>query len=134
MWVGTPYVDQAALKGIGCDCAGLLRGVGDVIGVHVLGADDYPKEASGAELLAALESNCDRLPVTSLEATCPGTIVAMNMRSAPGPHHLLIRSEAGVIHAFGPGVREEPLFGFQRFHSAWWHREVIPWRKHSQLA
>jgi cell wall-associated NlpC family hydrolase len=26
-WLGTPYHHQAALKGVGCDCIGLLRGV-----------------------------------------------------------------------------------------------------------
>src|SRR3712207_1849739 len=26
-WIGTPYHHQASLKGVGCDCLGLLRGV-----------------------------------------------------------------------------------------------------------
>ena len=26
-WLGTPYIHQASLKGVGCDCLGLLRGV-----------------------------------------------------------------------------------------------------------
>ncbi len=26
-WVGTPYRHQAAQKGVGCDCLGLVRGV-----------------------------------------------------------------------------------------------------------
>ena len=26
-WIGTPYRHQAALKGVGCDCLGLLTGV-----------------------------------------------------------------------------------------------------------
>ena len=26
-WLGTPYRDQASLKGVGCDCLGLVRGV-----------------------------------------------------------------------------------------------------------
>lgn len=31
-WLGTPFHHQAALKGVGCDCAGLIRGVGEVSG------------------------------------------------------------------------------------------------------
>ena len=27
LWIGTPYRHQASLKGVGCDCLGLLRGV-----------------------------------------------------------------------------------------------------------
>ena len=26
-WLGTPYHDQASVRGVGCDCLGLLRGV-----------------------------------------------------------------------------------------------------------
>ena len=26
-WIGTPYIHQASVKGAGCDCLGLLRGV-----------------------------------------------------------------------------------------------------------
>ncbi|MEM1422329.1 MAG: peptidase P60, partial [Pseudomonadota bacterium] len=26
-WIGTPYRHQASLRGVGCDCLGLLRGV-----------------------------------------------------------------------------------------------------------
>ncbi len=26
-WLGTPYLHQASLKGVGCDCLGLVRGV-----------------------------------------------------------------------------------------------------------
>ena len=26
-WIGTPYRHQASLKGVGCDCLGLIRGV-----------------------------------------------------------------------------------------------------------
>lgn len=32
-WVGTPYRHRAALRGVGCDCIGLIRGVwAEVIG------------------------------------------------------------------------------------------------------
>lgn len=32
-WMGTPYVLSAALRGVGCDCIGLVRGVwSDVTG------------------------------------------------------------------------------------------------------
>jgi hypothetical protein len=31
-WIGTPYAHQASVKGIGCDCLGLVRGVWRVNG------------------------------------------------------------------------------------------------------
>jgi NlpC/P60 family putative phage cell wall peptidase len=27
LWIGTPYAHQASLKGVSCDCLGLVRGV-----------------------------------------------------------------------------------------------------------
>ena len=36
-WIGTPYRHQASLKGVGCDCLGLVRGVWrNVIGLPTL--------------------------------------------------------------------------------------------------
>lgn len=32
-WLGTPFHHQASLKGVGCDCAGLIRGVGHACGI-----------------------------------------------------------------------------------------------------
>ena len=32
-WIGTPYVHQACIRGVGCDCLGLIRGLWrDLIG------------------------------------------------------------------------------------------------------
>ena len=55
-WIGTPYRHQASLKGIGCDCLGLVRGVWRaVIGEEPERAPAYAPdwaEASGRESLA----------------------------------------------------------------------------------
>src|SRR2546422_11694159 len=55
-WIGTPYRHQASLKGVGCDCLGLVRGVWRA----VCGAEPEPvpaysrdwAEATGREALA----------------------------------------------------------------------------------
>ena len=56
-WLGTPYRHQAWLKGVGCDCLGLLRGVwrafhGDEPEAMPAYTPDWA-EARGAETLAA---------------------------------------------------------------------------------
>lgn len=44
-WLGTPYHHQAAVKGVGCDCLGLLRGVfSSVYGDDIIKAPAYPPE------------------------------------------------------------------------------------------
>ena len=55
-WVGTPYRHQAALKGIGCDCLGLVRGIWRAVyGSEPEATPAYTPdwaEARGAETLA----------------------------------------------------------------------------------
>lgn len=33
LWLGTPFRHQAALRGVGCDCLGLIRGVAAELGI-----------------------------------------------------------------------------------------------------
>lgn len=55
-WLGTPYRHQASVKGVGCDCLGLVRGVWRaVIGIEPESPPPYAPdwaEASGGEPLA----------------------------------------------------------------------------------
>lgn len=44
-WLGTPYHDQASLRGVGCDCLGLARGVWrDVIGDEPFAIPPYSRD------------------------------------------------------------------------------------------
>ena len=54
-WIGTPYRHQASLKGVGCDCLGLVRGVwratiGDEPECAPPYAPDWAEAASGVLL------------------------------------------------------------------------------------
>ena len=55
-WIGTPYRHQASLKGVGCDCLGLVRGVWRALCGHEPEAvPAYSRdwaEAAGCETLA----------------------------------------------------------------------------------
>lgn len=43
-WIGTPYHHQAAIKGVGCDCLGLLRGLWVELGYRPISmVPDYPQ-------------------------------------------------------------------------------------------
>src|SRR5688500_298854 len=55
-WIGTPYRHQGSLKGVGCDCLGLVRGVWRaVVGIEPDHAPPYSRdwaEASSDETFA----------------------------------------------------------------------------------
>jgi NlpC/P60 family putative phage cell wall peptidase len=121
-WIGTPYVHQASLKGIGCDCLGLVRGVFREI--HGVEPEDVPpytpdwSEASGEERLWAAAQR--HLRETTPATAQPGDILLMRMREASVAKHMgiLASDERGqtVIHAYsGRGVVESAL--------------TVPWKR-----
>lgn len=117
-WVGTPYVHQAAAKGAGCDCLGLLRGVWrEVLGREPQAVPAYSmdwSEPQGDERLwrAAIR----HLTVKPVETAAVGDVVLFRMRQGAVAKHLGVQGRVGdsptFIHAYtGHGVVESPLSG-----------------------
>ena len=115
-WIGTPYRHQAAMRGAGCDCLGLLRGVWR----EVLGAEPEPvpaysmdwAEPQGDERLwqAARRHLLEVAP--SDEAA--GDVILFRMRAGAVAKHLGLAARVGpgatFIHSYaGHGVVESPL-------------------------
>ena len=113
-WLGTPYRHQGALRGAGCDCLGLVRGVWRALYGH---EPEVPppytpdwSEPQGAEALWAAASR-HLLPVVVAE---PGDVLLFRLRAGAVAKHLGILSRGGsaprMIHAYaGHGVTESPL-------------------------
>lgn len=103
-WVGTPYRHQASLRGVGCDCLGLVRGVWrEAVGpepeVPPAYAPDWA-EAGGQDLLAdALQRHCR--PVRPGDAAA-GDIVLFRRRSGlPAKHAGILVARCRFVHAYG---------------------------------
>jgi len=100
-WVGTPWVHQASLKGIGCDCVGMVRGVyTELTGKKVDVAIDYTRTFHlfrGEERLKdEIAKYCVELPIN---ASRTGDIVLISFLNLPS-HHLGILAEGTFIHAW----------------------------------
>lgn len=117
-WIGTPYLHQASVKGVGCDCLGLLRGVWrEAFGQEPEAVPPYTpdwSEPQGQELLlAAALRHLHRVDVAKIT---PGDVLLFRMRQGAVAKHLGIVSVAGAtpqfIHAYsGHGVVQSPLSG-----------------------
>ncbi len=113
-WIGTPYHDQASLRGVGCDCLGLARGVWrDVIGPEPLPIPAYSRdwgESGGREVLrdAARAALIEIDPILDLQ---PGAAILFRMRRhAVAKHVGIVTSSDAFIHSYERlGVIEEPL-------------------------
>ena len=131
-WLGTPYHDQASVRGAGCDCLGLVRGVWrEVMGPEPLPIPPYSRdwgETGSREVLAeAARRVMIERPVAELAL---GALVLLRMRRGALAKHCGILTEPhGVtgrprfIHAYErTGVVEEVLT------SAWARRIAFAFR------
>lgn len=120
-WIGTPYRHQASLKGVGCDCLGLVRGVWRaVIGSEPERAPPYAPgwaEASGEEALA--EAAARHLMAVDRSAFRDGDVLLFRWRAGmPAKHAAIVTSADTMVHAHdGAAVAEVAL-------APWWRRRL----------
>lgn len=112
-WLGTPYTHQASLKGIGCDCLGLLRGVWrETIGAEPERPGPYSSHwaefAEGDPFLAAAARH---LVARQAGEILPGSVLFFRWQARAVVKHCGIATgEATFIHAHeGAAVAEVPL-------------------------
>lgn len=124
-WIGTPYLHQSSVKGVGTDCLGLLRGVWR----HLYGTEPETiphytadwSEPQGDEVL--WEAALNHLRPKPLGHVAIGDVLLFRMRHGCVAKHLGLQSLCGMaprfIHAFGDhAVLESPL-------SAPWRRRIV---------
>jgi len=122
-WIGTPYIHQASLKGVGCDCLGLLRGVfrerfGDE-------PEDIPPYDPGWDI-SGVESLRDgfarHFAEIPLAGIVPGDLVLFRMVPGAAARHCgLLAEKDGVltlIHARQNKRVSEEVF------SVFWRRKA----------
>lgn len=120
-WVGTPYHHQASIKGVGCDCLGLVRGVWRVIyGEEPETPPPYSRDWAEAARRETLADAAGRhmTPVVIADAQ-PGDVLlfALNDR-APAKHCGILTEPDRMVHSYeSHPVAEVSL-------SAWWRRRI----------
>jgi NlpC/P60 family putative phage cell wall peptidase len=134
-WVGTPYHHQASVKGVGCDCLGLIRGLWrELLGDEPETLPAYTRDwgdVSGSEpLLAAARRN---LTPIAPGLALPGDVIVFRMQAGVAKHAGVLTDwscdalpqsaplERGghFIHAVEElGVTEVAL-------TRWWRRRLV---------
>jgi len=121
-WLGTPYRHQASLRGVGCDCLGLIRGVWR--GLHGEEPEVPPPyrpdwaELGGRELL--LEALDRWLIPLDLSQASPGDVLVFRM--APGAiakHCAILSAPDRMIHAYWGRACVESWLG------RWWMERLV---------
>ena len=120
-WIGTPYRHQASLKGVGCDCLGLVRGVWRaVIGEEPERAPPYAPdwaEAAANEPLAEAASR--HLIAIGIKQFAPGDVLLFRWRAGlAAKHAALVATDSTMVHAHGDAAVAEVAI------MPWWRRRL----------
>lgn len=108
-WIGTPYRHQASLKGAGCDCLGLTRGVYRVF----CGPEKEPitpyspnwAEETGQETLRDAARRhlveIDAAPFRDGEPLREGDVILIRVRDrGPAKHAAIASGPDTIVHAY----------------------------------
>jgi NlpC/P60 family putative phage cell wall peptidase len=108
-WVGTPFHHQASLKGVGCDCIGLIAGVARAFGMREAMRWQTDSRFQGygtlpmpSKLLFACDEYMDQIAVA---AALPGDVLLLKLRMMKQPMHFGILSDRlprYIFHAYEP--------------------------------
>lgn len=120
-WLGTPYRHQASLRGVGCDCLGLVRGVWrEVYGDEPERPPAYGPswtEGAGAETMAAAaRRHLIEIPYTEHR---PGDVLLFRWRPhLPARHAGIVGAPDSMIHAQEHAAVAEIAL------ASWWLRHL----------
>lgn len=121
-WIGTPYVDQQTVRGAGCDCLGLVRGIWRaVVGPEPTEVPPYTRdwgETGPHEVMLA--GALEWMVQVQLEDAGAGSVILFRMRDgAIAKHCGILTGEGTMVHARERlGVIEEP-------YSDSWQRRAV---------
>lgn len=123
-WIGTPYLHQGSLRGVGSDCLGLLCGIWrehcghEPDGVPAY-TPDWSEPSRDEQLWRGLRAQMREVRGVPV----PGEVLLFRMRSGSVAKHIGIAASVGqkpsFVHAYrGHGVVESPL-------STPWRRRIV---------
>jgi NlpC/P60 family putative phage cell wall peptidase len=120
-WIGTPYRHQASLRGVGCDCLGLVRGVWRALhGEEPERMPPYSRdwaEATARETLA--EAGARHLVPIAREAMQAGDVLLFRWRAGlVAKHAAILTADASMVHAHDGAAVAEVAF------APWWRRRL----------
>lgn len=102
-WIGTPYHNMAAVKGRGCDCLGLLRGIhAEVTGDEPIKTPVYrgrpPRVSTGRETM--LEAARKFLVEVPKETRGPGVVLVFRTHPKLVAWHCgIMTTETEMVHS-----------------------------------
>jgi NlpC/P60 family putative phage cell wall peptidase len=131
-WIGTPWHHQAPLKGIGCDCTGLVRGVINAFRPLPpdLQAMDYARTPDGVTLLHLCRRHLRAVPTSAIR---PGDVLVFRYTPGGAPQHMgfaadYLHGGLSLVHALDQRGGNPGRVVEHRLDSTWQRRIVAVFR------
>lgn len=124
-WLGTPHHHQASLRGVGCDCLGVVRGIWRELGrADPQAIPPYSLDWGEAGAREVLRDGLAAHLIAVALPPAPGDVVLFRMRSyAIAKHAAVLVAPDRMVHAHSRlGVIEESVT------QAWWRRAAFAFR------
>lgn len=101
-YLGTPYLHQGRVKGLGVDCLGLLICVGRELEFLPASFDkqDYTTQPDPVEFLAGLEREMWAIEIHEAR---PGDVLLLASHGVAT--HVAFKTDRGILHAYAPAGR-----------------------------
>jgi NlpC/P60 family putative phage cell wall peptidase len=120
-WIGTRWGHQKMIKGVRCDCFGVVRAsVEAATGLRYEGIHNYPHRPHAPTLIKGLNTYFTRISTNEMQ---PGDILLFKIDN--NPQHLAIKTDKGMIHSYAVGPRKVEEVSFA---DPWVERLVGAWR------
>lgn len=96
-WLGTPFLHQGRLKGLGVDCIGLILGVDETIngGMNYPDPKDYPRDPIGTMMADRLKTFMRPVPLAIAQ---PGDVIHFAWGRFP-QHVSILTDEGTMVHS-----------------------------------
>ena len=120
-WLGTPYHHQAALKGAGCDCLGLVRGVFEELVGPLPAPPPYTRDwAEARRRETLLDAATEHLVTVSSPAERrPGDVLIFRLTDkAMAKHSGILTEKDRMVHA------QENVGCVEVHLGPWWRRRI----------
>lgn len=119
-WIGTPWRHQAAIKGVGADCVGFVRGAAEPFVGKVPIATDYTTTwqlyRAEPRMFREFAARCEEVPLDRIK---PGDILLFGFGKGPAHHCGYSAPDDRIIHCYreAGAVVEQDL-------TDWWRTKL----------
>ena len=94
-WIGCPFHHQGRLKGVGADCAGVVIGTANALGLTDFDTVAYARQPDGAAMQKVLDEQMHKISFAEIQY---GDVILFCFDK--DPQHVGFYTDIGLLHSY----------------------------------